>query len=261
MPTASSHVSVEIAGPIARITINRPERHNAVDLAMWKAIPEAVAEATADPAVRIVIMLGGGDQAFVAGADISEFNAVRCDAQTNRVFTDHVLRATASLREARTPVIAQINGHCIGGGIVLACACDIRIASNDATFAVPAAKLGLGYEHENYAALARLVGHGQATAMVLSARTYDAETALRTGLIQEAVAKTELYGYVESLALTMSKLAPLTLAATKASARADFSKDGASLAQKAIDRCFDSEDFAEGRRAFREKRRPEFDGR
>lgn len=261
MASGSEFVRVELGGPIAEIVIDRPERRNAVDLAMWRAIPDAVAAASAAQETRVIVLRGGGDKAFVSGADISEFNEVRCSAETNAEFTRQVLAATGSIRGAAQPVIAAIRGFCIGGGIVLASACDLRVAANDASFAVPAAKLGLGYELENYEALVRLVGHGAAAHMVLTAQMFSAEDALRMGLVQELVAPDQLMGRVRELGEAMAKLAPLTLTATKRSGQVGLKADGRAIAQAAIDLCFDSEDFAEGRAAFGEKRRPVFQAR
>lgn len=249
------------SGAIAEIVIDRPERRNAVDLATWKAIPGSVAAAMANADTRVIVLRGGGDKAFVSGADISEFNEVRRDAETNREFTRHVLAATEALRSCPRPVIAQIQGYCIGGGIVLACACDIRIAADDATFAVPAAKLGLGYELENYEALARLVGHGAAAQMVMTAQPLDAQRAHQIGLVQEVVPTSDLQEHVTAIAEQITRLAPLSLTAAKASARAALSRELRNAAYSAIDACFDSADFSEGRRAFGEKRPPEFTGR
>lgn len=258
MASGSEFVRVEMSGPIAEIVIDRPERRNAVDLAMWRAIPDAVAEASGGSETRVIVLRGGGDKAFVSGADISEFNTVRCDAATNAEFTRQVLAATGSIRAAPQPVVAAIQGFCIGGGIVLASACDLRVATNDSQFAVPAAKLGLGYELENYEALVRLVGHGSAAHMVLTAQMFSAEEALRMGLVQEVVEPDGLMGRVRELGETMARLAPLTLAATKRSGQVSLKSDGRKIAQAAIDLCFDSEDFVEGRAAFGEKRRPVF---
>lgn len=261
MTSASAYVRISATGPIAEIVIDRPERRNAVDLGMWKAIPECIAAATAADETRVVILRGGGDKAFVAGADISEFEEVRCDSRTNAVFTEHVLAATASIRAAPVPVIAAIRGFCIGGGVVLASACDLRIASEGSVFGVPAAKLGLGYELENYEALVRLVGHGAAAHMVLTARQFSAQEALRMGLVQEVVAPPELMAHVQGVAQGMARLAPLSLAAAKKCGQVAEHVGGRAAAQAAIAACYDSEDFREGRNAFREKRSPVFNGK
>ncbi len=261
MPAQSPYISVDPSTPTARVVINRPERRNAMDLAMWKSIPVAIDALSRTPGIRSIVLQGGGDRAFVSGADISEFDEVRCDAKSNEEFTRHVVAATRAIRKTPIPVIAAINGYCIGGGIVLACACDIRIATDDSSFAVPAARLGLGYELENYEALSRLVGPGNAAHMVLTAQSFTAEDALRMGLIQEIVAKDQLTLRIDTLTKDMSHLAPLTLAAAKACALSRIEGDGRAEAQHAIGRCFDSEDFLEGRKAFREKRQPAFAGK
>ncbi len=257
----SEHIKLSLEGSVAEIVIDRAERRNAVNLAMWRSIPDAVARAAENPAIRSIVLRGAGDKAFVAGADISEFNEVRRDAQTNHEFTRAVVAATSSLRTCRLPVIAQIQGFCIGGGIVLACACDIRISDDSATFAVPAAKLGLGYEFENYEALIRLVGYGAAAQMVLTAQPIDAHRALQIGLVQEVTSAEALCSRVREITDQMAALAPMTLAATKASALAAADPTLRSRAASAIDACFDSADFAEGRRAFNERRPPVFLGR
>ncbi len=256
----SEHIKLSIAGSVAEIVIDRAERRNAVNLEMWRSIPGAVAHAAENPAIRSIILRGAGDKAFVAGADISEFDDVRCDAQTNHEFTRAVIAATYALRSCRLPVIAQIQGFCIGGGIVLACACDIRIADESATFAVPAAKLGLGYEYENYEALIRIVGYGAAAQMVLTAQPIDAQRALQIGLVQEVISTEKLSSRVREISNQMAALAPMTLAATKASALAAADPALRAQAASAIDACFDSDDFAEGRRAFKERRPPVFQG-
>lgn len=261
MTTTSAYVRIAASGPIVEIVIDRPDRRNAVDLGMWKAIPEVVDAAVASDETRVIVLRGGGDKAFVAGADISDFDEVRCDSRTNVVFTEHVLAATASIRSAPVPVIAAIQGFCIGGGVVLASACDIRIATEEAVFGVPAGKLGLGYELENYEALVRLVGHGAAAHMVLTARQFSSQEALRMGLVQEVVAPTELTDRVQDVARAMTRLAPLSLAAAKRCAQVGGHDDGRASAHAAIAACYDSEDFREGRTAFREKRAPVFRGR
>ena len=250
-----------MAGSVAEIIVDRAERRNAVNLEMWRSIPDAVACAADNPAMRTIVLRGAGDKAFVAGADISEFDDVRSDALSNHQFTRAVVAATHSLRSCRLPVIAQIQGFCIGGGIVLACACDIRISDQSATFAVPAAKLGLGYEYENYEALIRIVGYGAAAQMVLTAQPIDAQRALQIGLVQEVISTEKLGSRVREITNQVAALAPMTLAATKASALAAADPALRAQAASAIDACFDSDDFAEGRRAFSERRPPVFQGK
>lgn len=248
-------------GPIGWITFNQPERLNAVRRDMWDALPAAVASLTGAPGVRAIVVRGAGDKAFISGADIAEFEVQRRDAASNRPFTEAVTAATGSLAEAPVPVIAMINGFCIGGGMVIASACDIRICSEGSRFGVPAGKLGLGYELDNFARLQGLVGRGIAMEMLATARHLTAQEALRAGFVNRVVASAELESTIRDMAAMIATTAPLSIAAAKLASRAAINPALRDEAQQAIDTCFDSEDFQEGRAAFRDRRAPNFIGK
>lgn len=248
-------------GKIGWIRFNQPERLNAVRRDMWDDLPAAVAELSAVPEVRAIVVRGAGDKAFISGADIAEFEVQRHDATSNHAFTTSVTAATAALVEAPLPVIAMIRGFCIGGGVVIASACDIRICSDDARFGVPAGKLGLGYELDNLARLQSIVGRGVAMEMLATARHFTAEEALAARFVNRIVPLQALEATVREMVTLISQTAPLSFAAAKLASRAAVDADLLVDAQRAIDTCFDSEDFKEGRAAFRERRSPNFMGK
>ncbi len=248
-------------GTIGWLIVNRPERRNAVNGDMWRALPNAVAHLLTLPGLRAIVLRGAGETAFVSGADISEFETIRQSSSTNADFTAVVTAATAALEQAPVPVIAMIHGFCIGGGVVLSSACDLRVASDTAVFGVPAGKLGLGYELDNLKRLVRVVGPSFAMEMLATARRFPADHALRMGYLNRVVPSQELEATVREYVADIAALAPMSLAAAKLGRRAAFDASLDGVAQAAIDACFDSQDFAEGRLAFREKRRPTFIGR
>lgn len=246
---------------IGWLVINQPDKRNAVSAEMWRAIPKAVEQLVQAPGIRLIVVRGAGAEAFASGADISEFDTVRKNSASNAEFTRDVQAATGSLANSSFPVIAMIQGWCIGGGMVIASACDIRIASDDAKFGVPAGRLGLGYELQNMGRLVALVGPAAAMDLVFTARRMDAIEALRLGFLSQVVAKTELEKTLRDYSSAISANAPLSLRAAKMAARYAIS-DGQDLAtaQAAIDQCFNSADFKEGRHAFVQKRAPNFRG-
>lgn len=261
MEYAGGRLVTAQAGQIGWITFNQPERLNAVRRDMWDDLPAAVAELLAEPEVRAIVVRGAGEKAFISGADIAEFEVQRHDAASNRPFTEAVTAATAALIEAPVPVIAMIRGFCIGGGVVIASACDIRICSDDARFGVPAGKLGLGYELDNLARLQSIVGRGMAMEMLATARHFTASEALAARFVNRVVPVHVLEATVRDMAGMISQTAPLSFAAAKLASRAAIAPALLSEAQRAIDTCFDSQDFKEGRAAFRERRPPNFIGK
>lgn len=254
----------EVAGPIGWVTFNQPDRHNAMSLEMWEGLARALDAFGADPAVRVVVMRGAGDEAFVSGADISQFESERRDAEAARSYRRQTAEGWGALARLEKPLVAMIRGYCMGGGLAIALHADIRIAGEDACFAIPAARLGLGYDYEAVRSLVSIVGPAWATEILMTARRYTAEEALRMGLVTRVVAAAELDDAVRETAARIAQNAPLTVRATKLILRqvlADPENRDLALARELVRRCFDSEDYAEGRRAFLEKRKPVFQGR
>ena len=251
------------SGAVGSIVFDHPERRNAINDAMWDAIPGLVAELDEDPEVRVVIMRGQGDIAFVSGADISEFErnrvgdaALEYDARNTRAFE--------ALARMRKPLIALVHGFCVGGGCAIALTADLRFAAEDAVFAIPAARLGLGYGRGGLESLVGVVGLSAAKEIFFTARRFSADEALSMGLVNRVLPKTELEAFVEKTAQQIAENAPLTLESAKrilgsvgrAPAPAEIEAQAESLR-----RCYASDDYAEGVRAFLEKRPPRFEGR
>jgi enoyl-CoA hydratase len=252
-------------GPIGWITFNQPEKRNAVSQEMWQAMPEYVADLAADPAIRVVILRGAGETAFVAGADISQFKDRRRNAADEEEYRRISGAGSDSLARLGKPLVAMIHGFCIGGGVSIAITCDLRIAADDARFGIPAARLGLGYHYKGMEKLMSLIGPSYTKELFFTARTdFSAQDALRMGLVNQVVPKADLERFTRDYAHTMSRNAPLTQRSAKASVeqllKPEAQRDYA-LLDKLIKDCFDSQDYQEGVKAFSEKRRPKFQGR
>ncbi len=245
------------------ITFNHPERRNAMSLEMWTGLGDAAEALQADPEVRVVVMRGAGGKSFAAGADISEFEQHRANAEQKQRYGEIAARGHRGLAQLGKPLIAMVEGYCIGGGLALALAADVRFATAGSSFGIPAAKLGLGYDYAGLSALARLVGPSVAKDMLFSARFLAADEALRVGLINFVADGAGLETQVRAYAARIAANAPLTVHAAKAAVRL-FERYSAADDQEvaaSVDRCFDSEDYREGRQAFLEKRTPHFKGR
>jgi enoyl-CoA hydratase/carnithine racemase len=228
---------------------------------MWTGLAEVCGAIAARPEVRAVIIAGAGQKAFASGADISEFSEIRSNALQNRAFTDAVEAACNAIMTLPIPVIAAIEGYCIGGGVVIASACDMRICSDTSQFGVPAARLGLAYELDNYRRLFEIVGPAWSFELLATARRITAAEALGARFVTRIVEAGRVVEEARALAAMIADNAPLTVRAAKAASRFCRSVGGRDEAEQAIDRCFDSDDFVEGRAAFAERRPPVFVGR
>ena len=264
MDTGTPQLIARVDGAVGFLIFNRPERHNAVSLEMWRALPDVLAAFDAERSVRVLVVTGAGERAFVAGADISEFDAARADSDGNDRYSDVSRTAMVALARLQKPAIAMIRGFCMGAGVALALSCDLRFCSEDAKFAIPAAKLGLGYRFDGVEALARVVGTTHASEILFTARRFDAIEARRMNLVNHVVASSELEDAVVYTAHQIADNAPLTVRACKLALRSALGRpneDEREAIDDAIQACFESADYAEGRRAFRDKRKPRFTGR
>jgi enoyl-CoA hydratase/carnithine racemase len=251
-------------GAIGWITFNNPARHNAVSLSMWEGLFETVRDYAADPDIRVIVLKGAGEKAFVSGADISEFEEKRSSPETTRLYNEIGQKATLALKHVNKPTIAMIRGYCVGGGVSIALACDMRIAAEGSSFAVPAAKLGLGYEFEGVRKLVDVVGPAFAREIFYTARQFTGQEALAMGLVNRLVPADWLESYVRDYAASIAGNAPLTVASIKTLVEQvlkEESQRDPKLCQDVVDRCFNSADYVEGRQAFMEKRKPKFVGR
>ncbi|CAI2935080.1 enoyl-CoA hydratase-related protein [Aminobacter niigataensis] len=247
---------------VATVVINRPARKNAVTQAMWVDLAARVNAFSTAADVRVIILRSmGGD--FSAGADIGEFDTLRGDAKSARAYEATNSAAFAALRNCTVPVIAAIRGICFGGGFGLAAACDLRIATADAQFAVPAARLGLAYPQDAMGDIVWAAGPQMARYLTYTARRIDARAALSAGFLLEIVEAERFDARLGEIARTIAENAPLSVRASKAAIRAALSHDAeeAALAQAAGDATFLSDDYAEGRAAFAARRTPMFKGR
>ena len=261
----SDDVLVSTEDGIATVTLNRPDQRNAMNRGMWQALGSIWTELNEDPGVRAVVLTGAGEDAFSAGADIKEFDQHRDNSAKARSWSGAVDAAMLNLGRMTKPTVALIKGYCVGGGCELAAFCDIRIAAENAQFGVPAARLGISIGYEEMQRLIQLVGLGNTSYILLSARLLDAQEALRIGLVNQVAPLAEIDEYTSKLVKGMTTLAPMALQDNKDIIRtvlANPSLEGMTPEQEALPyRVFDSADFAEGRRAFVEKRRPQFQGR
>ena len=264
MKTSTERMIARKDGPIGWMQFNNPARHNAVSLDMWNAVPEIMAEFERDDDIRVVVLSGAGGKAFISGADISEFAEKRSSRETIIEYNRIAGLANAAIIGFPKPTIAMIQGYCVGGGLGVALCCDLRLAADDARFAVPAAKLGLGYAFDGIKRLVDVVGPSFAKEIFYTARQFDAAEALTMGLVNRAVPAAGIETYVREYAGTIGGNAPLTINSVKFcvnEAVKDPDKRDLAAAQAAVDNCFASADYVEGRTAFMEKRKPAFRGR
>ena len=261
--TATDKIIARIRGSVATLAFNNPDRHNAVSLEMWQAVREALDGFAEDPAVRVLVLQGAGGKAFVSGADISKFETERASEEAVRAYEEVTEAAYAALLDFPKPSIALIQGYCVGGGVNLAVCCDLRICNEAARFAVPAARLGLGYGLRQVRRVVDLIGPAFAKEILLTARQFDASEAYAMGLVNRVVPDERIESFVANYAEAIAGNAPLTVAALRRTvdeAVKDPDERDEALCARMVKACFDSNDYREGRRAFLEKRRPNFTG-
>jgi enoyl-CoA hydratase len=255
---------VEKRGTTGWIVFDQPARRNAINGAMWRGIAPAMKQFDADPEVRCVAFRGAGTDAFSAGADISEFEGKRASEESVAQYDDLLDQVLHSIQGSLKPSVAMIHGYCLGGGVEIALACDLRYCAQSAQFGVPAAKLGLAYNVEGHKRLLETVGHARAREIMFLGRRYRASEALAMDLVHGVLPDAELEGFVEKVLADLAANAPLSIANTKTIIEEFVKSAGAPDAARmraAIERCARSEDYREGRRAFMEKRKPKFGGR
>jgi enoyl-CoA hydratase/carnithine racemase len=251
-------------GAVASVLFSNPAKMNAVTFDMWSAVPAALAALDADPAVRVIVIAGDGDKAFISGADISQFEKLRGTAEAQADYNKAVEKAYLAPMHCSKPVIARIRGICIGGGLGFAAACDLRICADDAVFRMPAARLGLGYSPTGVRRFMNVIGAANTSDIFFTARKFDAQEALRMGFVSRVVPAAQLEQAVAETCALIAENAPLTVAAAKFAVQQAL-KDPAERdmvkAVHMVETCFASADHKEGRKAFMEKRKPSFSGR
>ncbi len=260
---ATDKILSRVDGAVGRVIFNNPERRNAVSLDMWEAVEQAVDSFAVDPAVRVVVFSGAGGKAFVSGADISKFEDERASKEAVKHYNDTTARAYQKIEGLAKPTIAQIDGYCVGGGVALAVCCDLRICGEGSRFSVPAAKLGLGYGFAGVKRLVNLVGPSFAKEIFFTARLFSAGEAMAMGLVNRVVPDDQVAAAVEETAATITANAPLTVNAIKFVVGETLKDPGdrdLDRCTAVVEACFNSKDYIEGRRAFMEKRKPEFTG-
>src|SRR5499425_2807306 len=260
----SDHILVEQDGPIATVVFNRPKMRNAISLAMWTEIAMVTERLGKDDSVRAIVYRGAGTDAFASGADISEFQENRKDTSTALNYNKQTEGAYASIRFCPKPTVAMIFGYCMGGAMAVAMASDLRFAAVGSKFGIPAARLSIIYGLDPVHQLVDLVGPAYAKDILYSARTLDAPEALRIGFIQRLVPASELEAYTYDYLRTVAENAPLSIRGTKAQVHAIFEGINDGHRKKLFDmgiETFNSQDYAEGTRAFLEKRKPVFKGK
>jgi enoyl-CoA hydratase/carnithine racemase len=260
---ADGKILQSVADGVGVITFNNPEKRNAMSLDMWEGLGHALIELRDDPEVRVVILVGAGDKAFVSGADISQFEKNRHNAQASEEYSKRSAAQRALLADYPKPTIACIRGFCLGGGMQVAMMSDIRIAAANSQFGIPAAKLGIAYGYDGLRNLVSLVGPSWARLLMYTGMRIDSAEAERIGLVDRVLPDAELWDATLDIARTISGNAPLAIKAAKITI-AQVLKDPDKRDMEAIKQigtaCMDSEDFREGRQAFMEKRKPRFKG-
>lgn len=251
-------------GATAWIVLDHSERNNALTLDMWRLLPLCVAEIKSRPHIRVVAITGAGNRAFSAGADVTEFETVRANGPDAAVYATAIEEALDALRSLPLPTIAMVRGLCLGGGLSVALACDLRYARKDAIFGIPAARLGVGYSYAAVKTLVDLIGPAHARDLLYTARQIQAAEAAQMGLVNAVYGMGQLHKWVLQQCEAISKNAPLTIRAAKqavSEVMAPSDQSNKALVDKMVAECFESADYIEGRYAALEGRNPFFRGR
>jgi enoyl-CoA hydratase/carnithine racemase len=260
----TERIIAEKQGPVGWLTFNNPARRNAVSIDMWEAIPQVLDRFEQDAEVRVIVLKGEGDKAFVSGADVSQYEKQRSSAEGIQYYEEIASRVQDRLQGCDKVLVAMIRGYCLGAGINISLCCDLRIAAEDARLGVPAAKLGLGYRASSLKNLVDTVGPAYAREVLVTGRHFKAEEAKAMGLVHRVTPVAELEPLVLEYCAMISENAPLTIRASKRIVRELLKPSAAFDAQTCaalVKQCFDSQDYVEGRRAFMEKRKPAFQGK
>src|SRR3979409_1608455 len=261
---ADGKILRDVTEGVGVITFNNPEKRNAMSLDMWEGLGHALTDLRDDPDVRVVIMVGAGDKAFVSGADISQFEKTRHNAEASEEYSKKSAAQRALLAEYPKPVIACIRGFCLGGGAQVAMLADIRFAAENSQFGIPAAKLGIAYGYDGLRNLVSLVGPSWARLIMYTGMRIGSAEAQRIGLVDRVLPDAELWDATLEIARSISGNAPLAIKAAKitiAQVLKDESRRDMAAIKAIGTACMDSEDFREGRTAFMEKRKPQFKGK
>ena len=262
--SGTERVQSWLDGRTLHIRFNNPARHNALSVDMWEAVPPLLEVARDDDRVRLVVFSGAGEKAFVSGADISQFEDMRAAREAVAYYEKMAEKTLTGILDFPKPTLACIRGWCIGGGVNVAISCDIRIASTDSLFSIPAARLGLGYRYSAMKNLVDLIGPGAAKDLFFTARRIDATEAKSLGLVSRTCAPEALDALLGEYSAALAENAPLTVMAGKAITREILKPSpelDMDLCTSLIRGCFESADYTEGRTAFMQKRKPVFTGR
>jgi enoyl-CoA hydratase len=244
-------------GSIGFLTFNNIKHHNATTYEMWKAIPNLLKTLEDDPEVHVVVVEGAGEKSFISGSDISEFEKFRTSLELVKEYNECEHRAYAAMKTTLKPLLAAIQGFCMGGGVTVALNSDIRIAREDALFCVPPAKLGIGYPKEAVEDMTRIIGSAYTKDLLFTARKFDATEALQMGLVTRIVKQSDWKDTIHEVAETIAANAPLTIKAAKVC----IDEWDEKTCLRMIDRCYTSDDYVEGQQAFKQKRTPIFVGK
>ena len=259
MPTL---IDVQSAGPIATVVLDRPDKLNALTKGMWQALGDAIRRLSADGELRCIVVRGAGERAFSPGNDIAEFALERANSAQARAYGAVMHATLRALADCPVPLVAQIHGICVGGGLEIAAMCDLRICGVSSRFGAPVKNLGLVMAHAEMAALVRLVGTDIALEILLEGRIFDAAEAMSKGLVTRVVPDADVAGEVAAAATRIAEGAPLVARWHKKFARrlANPAPLSAGEADEGF-ACFDTDDFRVGYAAFLAKRKPGFTGK